>query len=47
MSEVVVALAPQGCCPKPSNSKMPFKQMENVAAYLSACKDIGVRPFEV
>jgi len=36
-----------GSCVKPSTSKMPFKQMENVAAYLSACKDIGVQPFEM
>ena len=36
-----------GVCPKPSTSKMPFKQMENVAAYLKACVELGVRPFEM
>ena len=30
-----------GCC-KPSSSKMPFKQMENIAAYLEACTALGV-----
>jgi len=40
------ALKP-GVCVKPSTSKMPFKQMENVAAYLGACKELGVAPFEM
>ena len=37
----------QGVCAKPSTSKMPFKQMENVASYLNACKELGVAPFEM
>jgi hypothetical protein len=40
------AIKPDSCS-KPSSSKMPFKQMENVAAYLTACKDLGLRPFEM
>ena len=40
------ALKP-GSAVKPSTSKMPFKQMENVASYLAACKELGVRPFEM
>jgi len=36
-----------GSCPKPSTSKMPFKQMENVAAYLACCPKLGVQPFEM
>jgi hypothetical protein len=31
-----------GCCKAPSSSKMPFKQMENIAAYLEACTALGV-----
>ena len=29
-------------CPPPSASGMPFKQMENIAAYLRACTVLGV-----
>jgi len=36
-----------GNCAKPSTSKMPFKQMENVAAYLASCQAFGVQPFEM
>ena len=31
-----------GVCVKPSTSKMPFKQMENIGAYIKACAEIGV-----
>ena len=32
---------------QPSNSSMPFKQMENVAAYLEAVKALGVPPYDL
>lgn len=31
-----------GICPKPSRSRMPVKQLGNVAAYLTACVELGV-----
>ena len=31
-----------GICPEPSASTAPFQQMENVAEYLEACRQLGV-----
>ena len=31
-----------GTVPKPSTSSMPFKQMENVSAFLKGCRALGV-----
>ena len=31
-----------GVCKKPSTMSAPFKQMENIAAYLTACDQLGV-----
>lgn len=36
-----------GICPKPSSSKMAFKQMENIANYLGACSKLGVPKFSL
>ncbi|KAL1503224.1 hypothetical protein AB1Y20_011280 [Prymnesium parvum] len=46
LCRLVNALQP-GSCPPPSTSPKPFKQMENVAAYLDACSSLGVRPFDL
>ena len=35
-----------GVCKAPTNKKLPFMQMENIAAYLEACRDIGIPDFE-
>ncbi|CAK4109642.1 unnamed protein product [Aphanomyces euteiches] len=32
---------------KPSTSNMPFKQMENVSAFLRACRSLGVAEFDL
>ena len=40
------ALSP-GCCPKPSTSKISFKQQENINNYLRAVPALGVKPFEL
>lgn len=31
-----------GCCPQPFHGAAPFKQMENVSAYLAAAASLGV-----
>ena len=36
-----------GMCPKPSTSKMPFKQMENISNYLAATTQVGVKENEL
>ena len=41
LCRLVDAIKP-GSCPKPSVSRMPFKQMENIGNYLSACTKLGV-----
>jgi len=38
-------LAP-GATPPPSASALPFKQMENIAAYLKASLGLGLQPFD-
>ena len=35
-----------GCCKAPSKMAAPFKQMENIGNYLSACSTLGQRPQE-
>ena len=35
-----------GVCVKPSTSKMPFKQMENIGAYLKASEKLKVPAFD-
>ena len=35
-----------GATPTPSSSPLPFKKMENIAAYLKASAALGVAPFE-
>ena len=41
LCQLVNSIQP-GICPKPSNAKMPFKQMENISNYLEACDKLGV-----
>ena len=36
-----------GAVKAPSTRKMPFMQMENIAAYVAACKTIGMPEFEL
>ena len=36
-----------GVCKPPSPSALPFKQMENIAAYLQACPSFGVAAFDM
>jgi len=36
-----------GVCPKPSESKMAFKQMENISHYCAACTKLGVPKFSL
>ena len=36
-----------GICANPSESKMPFKQMENIGAYLKACEKLKVEKLAV
>ena len=45
LCNVANAIKP-GLCPTPSASKMPFKQMENIGAYLKACEVLKVPPFD-
>ncbi|KAJ3336101.1 hypothetical protein HDU91_001890, partial [Kappamyces sp. JEL0680] len=45
LCEVVNAIMP-GKTLKPSASKLGFKQMENIHAFLVAIAELGVRPFE-
>jgi len=47
--ETVNAIQPDGqrVCPKPSTSKMAFKQMENISNYLEACSKLGVPKFSL
>ena len=35
-----------GICPTPSESKMPFKQMENIGAYLKACEQLSIPAYD-
>ena len=36
-----------GCCPKPTNKKLPFMQMENISNYLTACNSkFSIQSFE-
>ena len=37
----------EGACVAPSASALPFKQMENIAAYLAACPSFGVAAFDM
>lgn len=46
LCELANAIQP-GLCPKPSSSNKPFKQMENIAAYCDACKQLGMRQSEL
>jgi len=41
LCNLINAIRP-GCCKKPSSSRMPFKQMENIANYLEACATLGM-----
>ena len=45
LCKLINALKP-GSVKKISSKKIPFMQMENVAAYLSACHDLGIPDFE-
>eukprot|EP01102_Stenamoeba_stenopodia_P006461 TRINITY_DN1770_c0_g1_i2.p1 TRINITY_DN1770_c0_g1~~TRINITY_DN1770_c0_g1_i2.p1 ORF type:complete len:162 (+),score=49.27 TRINITY_DN1770_c0_g1_i2:70-555(+) len=36
-----------GSCPKPNASKMPFKQMENIGNFLTACGRLGQAPIDM
>ena len=42
----LIAIIQPGVCMQPSPSHMPFKQMENIAAYLVACDRVGVPKHE-
>ena len=35
-----------GTITKINEQRMPFKQMENIEAYLTACKDLGIAELE-
>ena len=37
----------EGACAAPSASALPFKRMENIAAYLGACPAFGVAAFDM
>ena len=46
LCELINAIQP-GSVPRITRSAMPFRQMENIAAYLDACRTIGVPNFEL
>ena len=41
VTTLVNAIAP-GVCARPASSRLPFKQMDNIANYLRACTELGV-----
>ena len=46
LCELVNTIKP-GSVPRITRSAMPFRQMENISAYLDACQELGVPKFEL
>lgn len=46
LCKVANVLSPK-CCPKINTSQMPFKRMENITAFIKACRAMGVNEKDV
>jgi len=47
LCNLIRTVSPQANVPPPKKSNMPFVQMENIAAYLKGCSQIGMKTHDL